>query len=308
MPVSLVRDPRFARHQPGSRHAESAARLASIDVALAASRLRVVERPARAADPEELLRVHTAAHVAAMAETAGRHVDIDPDTHASPDSYEAALYAAGGTIDLARDVMRGDTPPGMVMCRPPGHHATREHAMGFCLFNNVAAAAAALIDEGLAKKVAIYDFDFHHGNGTEAIFYSDPRVLYASTHQMPAYPGTGEADRTGMGLGKGANLNVPLEPGQGDIEILRAIDQVIAPAIHRFSPDMILLSAGFDALEGDPLGGLSVTIDGFHTIGARFWRIAEEVCEGRVAATLEGGYAIERLGTAVVAFLEAWDR
>ncbi len=308
MAVSIVRDALFGEHFPGPGHAESPARLASIEAAIGASRLRVEERPARPAQEGELLRVHTAGHLAAMAATDGRTVDLDPDTHTSPRSYRAALLAAGSTIELATAVARGEAAPGIVLARPPGHHATRDTAMGFCLFNNVAAAAAALIDEGRAAKVAIYDFDFHHGNGTESIFYADPRVLFASTHQMPAYPGTGDAHRVGVGAGRGTTVNVPLAPGDGDRELLAAIDGTIAPQIRAFRPDVLLISAGFDALDGDPLGGMTVSVGGFGAVGERLWALGQEVCGGRICATLEGGYAIDRLGSAVVAFLEAWDR
>lgn len=308
MAVSLVRDARFAEHFPGPGHAESPARLASIEAALRSSTLRITERPARPATETELGRVHTRAHVARMAATEGHTVVLDPDTVTSPGTHQAALLGAGSTIDLARAVSRGEAAPGIVLARPPGHHATRDTAMGFCLFNNVAAAASALIEEGLAQRVAIYDFDFHHGNGTEAIFYADPRVLYVSTHQMPAYPGTGESHRTGMGEGVGTNLNVPLAPGSGDDEVLHALDHVIAPRVRAFAPDALLISAGFDALDGDPLGGLSFTIDGYAAIGTRLLALADEVCGGRISATLEGGYDIERLGAAVVAFLGSWDR
>jgi acetoin utilization deacetylase AcuC-like enzyme len=308
MAVSIVRDGLFAEHFPGPGHAESAARLTSIDAAIRASTLRVHERPARMATEAELLAVHTRGHLAAMAATDGRSVRLDPDTATSPSSYKAALLAAGATVDLACAVARGEAPPGIVLARPPGHHATRDQAMGFCLFNSVAAAAAALIEHRLAERVAIYDFDFHHGNGTEAIFYADPRVLYASTHQMPAYPGTGEARRTGLGPGEGTTVNVPMSPGDGDGPLLGAIDRVIVPRIRAFRPDVLLLSAGFDALDGDPLGGMTVSVEGFGEIGARMRALADEVCGGRVAATLEGGYAVDRLGAAVVSFLGAWDR
>ena len=281
MAVSIIRDPLFGEHFPGPHHAESPARLASIEAALEASSLRLEPRVSRNATEAELLRVHSPSHLRAMAETAGRSVPLDPDTHTSPRSFDAA--------------------------RPPGHHATRDRAMGFCLFNNVAAAAAALLDEGLAERVAVYDFDFHHGNGTESIFYADPRVLYASTHQMPAYPGTGEARRTGRGPGEGYTVNMPLPPGSGDVALLGAIDDVLAPALRRFRPDLLLVSAGFDALDGDPLGGMTVSIDGFAQVGARVMALANELCAGRVCATLEGGYAVDRLGAAVVAFLGAWD-
>lgn len=268
----------------------------------------MIEVPARAATTEELLLVHRAGYLQSFAETRGRSVVLDPDTRTSPETYDAALLAAGGAIDLALGVARGTTPPGIALVRPPGHHATPDTAMGFCFLNNVAIAARALIAAGLAKKVAIYDFDVHHGNGTEAVFYEDPAVLFMSTHQWPLYPGTGEAHRRGAGAGLGTTINVPLPAGSGDREIRAAFEERLAPAVREFGPDFILLSAGFDGFVDDPLGGFTISVEGFAEI-ARSWKaLAVELCGGRIAATLEGGYDLAGLGRSVAAFLEAWER
>ncbi|MCC7384239.1 MAG: histone deacetylase [Deltaproteobacteria bacterium] len=318
MPVSVAQDAAFLAHLPGRSHPESPARLRAIAAALEQAALEQAaaghqgaslslrEIPVREATREELERVHVPEYLAQLERADGRAVQLDPDTRTSAGSYRAALRAAGASIELATRVAQGDAAPGIALVRPPGHHALRDRAMGFCLFNNIAIAAEALRARGLAERIAIYDFDVHHGNGTEAIFYDRAEVFFSSTHQYPFYPGTGAADATGSGKGEGTNLNVPLEAGAGDRELGEAIDRVIAPRVRAFRPDMILLSAGFDAYERDPLGGLAVTVEGFRAVARRWRRLAEELCGGRVAAFLEGGYHLEGLAASVRAFLEAW--
>ncbi len=310
MPVSVARDPRFALHDQGPGHPESPERLRAVDAALAAAvragTLDLVEVPVREATPTELLRAHDPALLAQVMAARGRAVRFDPDTATSAGSVDAALLAAGASAELALGVARGALPPGIALGRPPGHHATRHRAMGFCLFNSVAVAAHALLDAGLARKVAIYDWDVHHGNGTQDVFEEDPRVLYLSTHQWPFYPGTGSARETGRGAGAGTTLNVPLPEGTGDAELLAVSRDVLAPAVRRFAPDFVLISAGFDPFEGDPLGGFAVTPAGFGQLAALWRDLAAEVAGGRIAAVLEGGYDVEGLGACVRAMLEAW--
>jgi acetoin utilization deacetylase AcuC-like enzyme len=306
--VSIVRDARFRAHEAGPGHPECPERLDAIDRALADSGLGLVEVPSRPAQPEELLRVHDPSLVQRLEGVRGRAVSLDPDTATSPGSVDAAFLAAGGTIDLALQIARKEAPPGMALVRPPGHHATRDRAMGFCLLNNVAIATAALRATGLASRVAIYDWDVHHGNGTEAIFYEDPEVLYLSTHQWPQYPGTGARSHTGRGKGEGATVNVPLPAGTDDETLLAVTDQILAPKVRAFRPDMILISAGFDPYEQDPIGGFQITVGGFKALAERWRDLAGELCEGKIAATLEGGYHLEGLGASVRAVLEAWDR
>jgi acetoin utilization deacetylase AcuC-like enzyme len=304
--VSVARDPLFNEHDPGPAHPECRERLESIERALAAPGLAMTEVPARPARSEELLRVHTAGYLERLEAARGRAMAFDPDTHTSPRSVEAAYLAAGATVELAVQVARGTAPPGIALVRPPGHHATQDRAMGFCFLNNVAVAAAAVRAAGLAGRIAIYDFDVHHGNGTEAIFYEDPDVLYLSTHQWPQYPGTGLRMARGRGRGEGATLNVPLPAGTDDRTLLEVGEEMLAPAVRAFQPDLILMSAGFDAYEHDPIGGFKITVDGYRTLARRWAALAGELAGGRIAAVLEGGYSLDGLGACVRAFLEGW--
>lgn len=307
MTVTVVRHPTFAEHAPGPGHPESPARYRSVESALAASSLDIVDVAPRPATPAEMGAVHQADLLDRLESLRGRRAAIDPDTFTSERSIDAAYLAAGGTIDLACQVASGAAAPGIAVVRPPGHHAVPGRAMGFCLMNSVAAAAQALLDRGLAERVAIYDWDVHHGNGTQAIFYDDPRVLYLSTHQWPFYPGTGAASETGRGAGEGATLNLPMPEGTDDEALLAATKDVLAPAVRSFAPDAVLISAGFDALDTDPVGGFAITQSGFQELARRWRGLADELCDGRIAAVLEGGYDTERLGDQVVGLLEAWD-
>ena len=224
---------------------------------------------------------------------------LDADTYYSAGSWEAALLAAGAVVDLATAVHGGTLDNGMAFVRPPGHHATRDRAMGFCLLNHVAVAAATLAASG--ARVAIVDFDVHHGNGTQDIFYDDGRVLYCSTHQSPFYPGTGAVAERGEGRGLGATINVPLPEGAGDRALLAAYDEVILPAMARFGPDVVIASAGFDAHQADPLASLQVTEAGY----AQLVRRLASAAGGRLAMALEGGYSLEVLGRCAVVAMEA---
>src|SRR5215471_1335046 len=206
----------------------------------------------RAATHEQLARVHDAEYIQRISETTGQALALDPDTYTSPDSYEVALLAAGAAIDAVERVMSGSHVRALALVRPPGHHAEREHAMGFCLFNNVAVAAAHARTLG-ASRVAIVDYDVHHGNGTQHVFELDPAVLYCSVHQYPYYPGTGAATEIGSGAGRGFTVNLPLEGGAADDDYRLAFEEVVTPVLWQFKPDLVLVSAGFDAHERDPL-------------------------------------------------------
>jgi acetoin utilization deacetylase AcuC-like enzyme len=301
--VTIAFDPLFRNHDPGPGHPESPARAEAIARWVGERAAPLESRPAT---DDELGRVHGVAHRNRIRGLEGRTADLDPDTSVSPDSHDVSLRAAGLTIDLCKAVAQGDLPPGLALVRPPGHHATAHQAMGFCLFNNVAVAARALQAAGLAERIAIYDWDVHHGNGTEAVFYQDPTVFYASSHQYPYYPGTGSSRDRGEGPGEGTTLNTPLSAGSGDDAILEASKDHLEPAVRDFGPDMILISAGYDAYVHDPVGGLSVTVDGFRTLAARWRDLAESVCGGRIAGVLEGGYDVDGLVACIDATLEAW--
>jgi acetoin utilization deacetylase AcuC-like enzyme len=207
------------------------------------------------------------------------------------ESYQTALLAAGGSIDLVRSVARGEVRSGLAAVRPPGHHAEADHAMGFCLFNNVAIAARALQEEEGLSRVLILDWDVHHGNGTQHFFEADPSVLYLSTHQFPYYPGTGAARELGVGAGEGGTVNVPMPAGCGDAEYLGVMQRLVVPVVRSFRPEMILISCGFDAHLEDPIASMRVSGDGFEAMTRIVRALADDVCDGRIAFILEGGYS-----------------
>jgi acetoin utilization deacetylase AcuC-like enzyme len=305
-PIGIVHDPLFQEHDPGSFHPESPARLVAIDRALNEWAGREVLQPIllREATREELARVHRDSHLERVAATEGKRASLDPDTQTSPASYRAALAAAGSLIDLCDAALEGRVAHGAALVRPPGHHATPTRAMGFCLFNNVAVAAAHLVEARGLERVLIVDWDVHHGNGTEEIFYEDPRVLYFSTHQSPFYPGTGAVGSVGRGEGEGYTLNVPLYAGQGDSTFVRIFEDLLLPVANAFRPRFILVSAGFDAHRADPLGGMRLTAAGYGALTAVLRDIADEHCPGCIVLALEGGYDPPAVGRSVVACLE----
>ena len=275
-------------------HPERAERLRAIEAALAAEPSHPVAEP-READPAELARVHDAGYLQRLLALRGRSEELDPDTYVSAGSVEAALLAAGASVDAARRVLGGEVPSAVAFLRPPGHHAERDGAMGFCLLNNVAVAAAAARAAGAAR-VAIVDYDVHHGNGTQHIFYDDPAVLYVSTHQYPYYPGTGAAGEIGRGAGEGTTVNLPLPAGMGDAEYLHVFHRVVLPALEAFRPDLLLLSAGFDAHRRDPLGQMNLTTAGYAGLTRLLVAASRRLCGGRMVALLEGGYDLVALG------------
>jgi acetoin utilization deacetylase AcuC-like enzyme len=309
MSLVIARSKRFLDHDPGAWHPERPERLAAIDRGLgeaATAGLAFEELTPRAASREELLSVHDPAHVERLEAARGRAMQIDPDTATSPDSVEVAGLAAGATIDLVRRVAEGRGHTGLALVRPPGHHAIPQRSMGFCLYGNLAVAVKRLLDERVVERVAIYDWDVHHGNGTQAAFYDDPRVLFMSTHQWPFYPGTGAADETGAGDGEGATVNLPCSAGTSEEEILALTTDILAPRVRAFRPDLILVSAGFDGHVRDPIGSFGITTEGFRTLAVRWRELAEELCGGRIAGVLEGGYDLEALSASVRATAEAW--
>jgi acetoin utilization deacetylase AcuC-like enzyme len=238
--------------------------------------------------------------VGAEADGIGAGGWLDADTYLGPGSLEAACGALLSAREAVVRVLSGDARTAFSFCRPPGHHATRGQAMGFCFFNNIAVAAQKALDSGL-DRVAIVDFDVHHGNGTQDVFYGRADVLYVSTHQWPLYPGTGSAGERGAGAGEGYTVNLPLPAGTNDDQYTRVFDETVVPALARFEPQLLLLSAGFDAHQGDPLAGMEVTTPGFVTLARRLLDSAERLCEGRSAWLLEGGYDLDSLGASAAA-------
>jgi acetoin utilization deacetylase AcuC-like enzyme len=292
--VILFASPRFAEHTTPPGHPESPDRAEVFTVVAEAWRARGGDvREPRMATREELRRVHTADYLYSIAQFAGRSAMLDADTYTSPETEEIARLAAGAAVEAALASWR-EEEPAMALVRPPGHHAEPDKAMGFCFYNNAAVAAAALRAEG-AERVAIIDIDVHHGNGTETAFYRDPSVFYASTHQFPFYPGTGPASARGAGAGEGTTLNVPLEAGAQDEAFLAAYDREILPALDRFQPQALIVSAGFDAHVTDPLASLRVTTDGFRALAARLDEFSRRVAGRRMAWITEGGYDLASL-------------
>ncbi len=250
---------------------------------------------------EELERVHDPVYLDRIAASDGQAVMLDPDTFTSPDSLHVAQLAAGAAVQAAAHAL-DHAEPAFALVRPPGHHAERDRAMGFCLYNNVAVAAAAMLDRGL-QRIAVVDIDVHHGNGTQWIFYDDPRVLYVSTHQFPFYPGTGAADEVGTGQGQGFTVNVPMEAGCDDGDYALAYGAIVEPVVDEFAPELLIVSAGYDAHERDPLASMRVTTSGFGRIVSRLRGVAER--HGALALVTEGGYDLSALAACLEVSFEA---
>jgi acetoin utilization deacetylase AcuC-like enzyme len=294
MRVGLYDHPAFREHDAGPAHPERPQRLDAVrrgirDASLE-SRLDVLTP--RPASRDELRAVHSLAHVERVAATEGRTHRFDPDTQAGPHSYAAARLAAGAVVDAVDRVLVGDIARAFCAVRPPGHHAAADRAMGFCLFNNVAVGAARALAAGLSR-VAVIDFDVHHGNGTQDIFYTDPRVLYVSSHAYPFYPGTGGLDEVGEGKGRGFTVNLPLPGTMGDAEYGRVYGEIVAPVVRAFDPELVLVSAGFDPHRDDPLAGMAVTDRGFAAMAASCLAGAQGAAKGRAVFVLEGGYDLD---------------
>ena len=308
----LLTNPVFLEHDPGPDHVETPERLRAVLAGLEAAAIPGVSRVEDFAPAtlEQLTRIHTRAHVGRIAATADKVFDIlDPDTRTSARSFDAAQLAAGAVIHGVEELLAGRARNVFALVRPPGHHAEADRAMGFCLFNNVAIAAAHARAAGCGR-VMVVDFDLHHGNGTQHAFYEDPDVLYFSTHQYPYYPGSGAVSETGRGPGEGYTVNVPLAGGQGDAAYEAIFRSLLAPVARQFAPELILVSAGYDICHQDPLGGMAVSAGGFRRMARTLKGLAAELCGGRILFTLEGGYSLEGLRdgvTATVAELAAAD-
>jgi acetoin utilization deacetylase AcuC-like enzyme len=304
MDTAIIWDEAYAEHDTGS-HPEGADRVVSVVDHLRQTDLwpRLTVASPEPATADDVLRVHTPGHldrVRAAAEGGGAW--LDPDTHVSARSFEVALLSAGGAIKATELWAQGLVP--FALIRPPGHHATPNEAMGFCLFNNVAIAAARLLQGGY-ERVAIVDWDVHHGNGTQDAFYSEARMLFASLHQWPLYPGSGFFTECGEGDALGHIVNVPLPAGSGDGDYLATLDEVVLPVVEQFAPQALLVSAGMDIHRGDPLGGMLVGEAGFAAMTLRLLQLAQMQCDGRLAFILEGGYDRQATAAGVEAVLRA---
>jgi len=299
----------YLRHETGAAHPEQPERLTAIVERLTRDGLlekltRIEPRPA---DERSLTTVHTPAHIAQLKQlyAQGDRFAGTRDTPISESSYTVAVAAVGGVLAAVDAVVAGEVRNAFCAVRPPGHHATRDRAMGFCLLNNVAIAARYVQQKHTLKRVLIVDWDVHHGNGTQEAFYDDADVFYFSVHQYPFYPGTGSADERGTGPGEGLTLNVPLPAGSGDREFQQALTDKLLPAAQQFRPDFVLISAGFDAHENDLLGGMRVTTGGFAELTRIVTRLADEQCEGRIVSVLEGGYHLDSLAQCVEAHVRS---
>jgi acetoin utilization deacetylase AcuC-like enzyme len=302
--VGVYDDPVFREHDAGRGHPERPERLDAVRRGLLEAGLeeRVVVLAPRPATREELLRVHDPDHVALVESTRGSTFRFDPDTQAGPRSHEAALLAAGAVADAVDRVLEGTLDRAFCVVRPPGHHAESNRVMGFCLFNNVAVGAAHALAKGL-ERVLVIDFDVHHGNGTQEIFYRDPRVLYISSHAFPFYPGTGAIDEVGEGAGRGFTVNLPLRNGCGDAEYAHVYREIVGPIGRAFDPQLVLVSAGFDPHAADPLAGMAVTDVGFAELARLCLTTAAGSARGRSIFVLEGGYDLAALAASSAAVL-----
>ena len=298
--TGVVIDTRYLEHDTGAGHPERPERISALLPLIEAVAHRVTPVAARAASGDELALVHDGAYVEQVARTQDEHpwYAFDADTPTSPRSYATACLATGGLLAVVDTIMAGEINNGFAFVRPPGHHAERQRAMGFCLFNSVAVAAEYLRRRYGMQRVLIVDWDLHHGNGTQHMFETDPGVLYISTHQYPYYPGSGAMDEVGRGDGVGYTVNLPFPAGFGDAEYAEAFTRIVEPIAHQYAPEFVLISAGFDAHARDPLGGMQVTEAGFASMARRLLGVAQADAHGRCAAILEGGYDLTAIRTA----------
>jgi len=305
--TAVVVDPEYLKHFPGEDHPERPDRIqVLLQLAGGLSRQKFQLLPPRAASRTDIEHTHGADHVRLVESTSRvNRYALDGDTITCRDSFGVGLLAVGGFLNLLDSIAAKDSRNGFALVRPPGHHALRNRAMGFCLFNTMAVGAEYLKRVHGAKKILIMDWDVHHGNGTQDAFYEDPSVLFISTHQFPFYPGSGAVNEVGVNAGAGFTINVPLPAGCGDAEYLQVFEQVVVPAAEKFAPEWILVSAGFDPHRRDPLGGMGVTEAGFGAMAQKLLVLAERFADGRIAFLLEGGYDLAGLRDSVAAVLEA---
>ncbi|CAK8715294.1 MAG: Acetoin utilization deacetylase AcuC [Candidatus Electronema aureum] len=304
--TAIYKDDLFLQHQPGYGHPESPDRLRVIYDALDKENIgsRFVYPQFRPVSAETLQLNHSEDLVRRVTATQGHALmALDPDTHTSPRSNEAACLAVGALTDGIASIVRREIDNAFCLVRPPGHHAERENAMGFCLYNNVAVAARWAMQELGLQRIMIIDWDLHHGNGTQESFHEMNEVLYLSVHKYPYYPGTGSALENGTDKGEGYTVNVPLPGGQGDFEYARIFNELIVPVARQYQPELILISCGFDICKGDPLGDMRVTPEGIAYMTRKMVEVAEEVSGGRLLVTLEGGYNLDSMRDGSLAVL-----
>lgn len=298
MTTVYITHPRYTEHDL-PQHPEHAGRIRAVWRRMTDSGLltRLQSQEAEAITREQILSVHTPGHLALLEKisTLPRAVRIDADTYACPSSLEIARLSAGAAVQAVNAVLQGQAANGLVAARPPGHHAEPDRAMGFCLFNNIAIATRHAQKAFGIERILIVDYDVHHGNGTEAVFYDDPSVLFISTHQHPLYPGTGAVTDTGTGRGEGFNINVPLPAGVDDQGYATVFEQIVAPAAARYQPELILVSVGFDAHWLDPLAGMQLSLTGYAYLSRQLVQMAERLCSGRIIFIMEGGYNLDAL-------------
>lgn len=306
MKVGLVYDPIYLEHDTGD-HVENRQRLVAAISHLeeTGTKQKLTVLSPRSASMEELETIHRAEYISYVESKAQKGGGwLDADTVMCPRSYEVALYAAGGLLTAVESVVKGEVDSAFALVRPPGHHAVADRAMGFCIFNNVAVAAKFALGRFDFSRVLIADFDVHHGNGTQDAFYADPKVLYFSTHEYPFYPGTGRMEETGMGEGIGTTVNFPMSAGWGDEEYLRAFREVVIPVAHRFQPEFILVSVGLDPHWADQLAMMGVSVQGFAQMVMVLKKLADELCQGHLVFTLEGGYNLEVVAASIKAIFD----
>ena len=295
-PVLVINDERFKQHLEQVPHLENARRVKAVQSVLEDPSLngKWAELVPRLATKEELALVHTADHIDRIAKTAGKPLSsFDMDTQTTEKSYDVARLGVGAVFGLLDEIWTGKANRGFACIRPPGHHAEPDKAMGFCLFNNVALGARYLKEHYSVSKIMIVDFDVHHGNGIQSAFYNTDDVLYVSLHQFPCYPGTGNFGEVGRGRGEGFTINIPLGKGHGDRDFAGIIHYMLNPLAQAYHPDMILVSCGFDLYMHDPLGGMTVTPEGYALITFFLLDLAEKICNGRIAFIMEGGYSLK---------------
>ena len=303
--IGVVSDPLFMNHDTGGYHPEAPMRIHYIHTLFAGKDPDIAIIDPVQASIEEIVLNHERSYIDSVRRScsSNRYVDLDPDTVCSHDSYETAFYAAGSVIRLVRMALSGEIDAGFASIRPPGHHATPDEAMGFCLFNNVAIAAHKAINAFGVDRVIIIDFDVHHGNGTQESFYSNKDVLYFSSHQYPFYPGTGRLNETGAKGAQGYTINCPLRSGKSDGEMIALYRSVMVPIIKAFKPGLILVSAGFDAHAMDPIGGMEISSKGFGALAGLIRDAAENV-NSPIIYALEGGYNFDALRDSVKAVID----